>query len=282
MGWSYISATSGGDAEGGGNSQVILTPSGIQDDDLIVIFACLDTTGSITFTTGSFTAPAGLEITTGDGRLRAGYKIASSEGATYTVDAGAGFDFVAGLMVFRGGDTADILDASSERTTSGTAHIADGVTTGADDALLCAIYGSDHGGGSTVTWTTPSGMTERVDQAIGSWASVSGHHVVQASAGGSGDKTATANTSSTGQSFLISFNVLGTLREQEGGRWRDDDGNEAGATWLANQDVDITRATATNTRLRLLKNTTLDTPSEQDKLQERKVGDPDSEWRDIS
>ncbi len=281
MAWTFVSADSGGDAEGGGNSTVTVTPASIQDDDLIVLFACADTTMSITFPAG-FTAPAGLEITTSDGRLRAAYRVASSESGGYKVDAGGSFDFVVGAMVFRGGDPADVFDVSTERTTSGTAHVADSVTTSADDALLVAIYGSDHGGGTTVTWTTPSGMTERVDQAIGSWASVSGHHVNQATAGASGDKTATASTSSAGQSFLISFNVLGILREQEGARWRDDDDNEADATWLATQDLNITRAKALNTRVRILKNTTLDTPSEQDKIQERKVGDPDSEWRDIS
>lgn len=70
--------------------------------------------------------------------------------------------------------------------------------------------------------------------------------------------------------------------EQEGARWRDDDADEDEAAWLAAQDANITRATATNTRVRFLKNSTGDPPSEQDKIQERKVGDPASEWRDIS
>ncbi len=46
--------------------------------------------------------------------------------------------------------------------------------------------------------------------------------------------------------------------EQEGFRWRDDDGSESGATWLASQDSNITRAAATNTRLRVLVNSTHD------------------------
>lgn len=71
------------------------------------------------------------------------------------------------------------------------------------------------------------------------------------------------------------------VREQEGYRWRDDDGSESAATWLQNQEVNITRAKATNTRLRVLANYTDEPPSEQTKLQYRKVGDPDSEWRDV-
>ncbi len=42
------------------------------------------------------------------------------------------------------------------------------------------------------------------------------------------------------------------ILEQEGFRWRDDDGSESTATWLDSQDTSITRATATNTRLRIL------------------------------
>jgi hypothetical protein len=49
--------------------------------------------------------------------------------------------------------------------------------------------------------------------------------------------------------------------EQEGYRWRADDGDEDAATWLASQDSNITRATALNTRLRLLLNATNDPAS---------------------
>ncbi len=69
--------------------------------------------------------------------------------------------------------------------------------------------------------------------------------------------------------------------EQEGYRWRDDDADEDEAAWLDSQDTNITRAKSTNTRLRVLTNATNNPPTQQLKLQYRKVGDPDSEWRDI-
>lgn len=55
--------------------------------------------------------------------------------------------------------------------------------------------------------------------------------------------------------------------EQEGFRWRNDDGSETTATWLASQDTNITRAKNTNTRLRILLNTTGDLESEQLRLE---------------
>ena len=63
--------------------------------------------------------------------------------------------------------------------------------------------------------------------------------------------------------------------EQEGYRWRDDDGSESTATFLAAQDVDITRVKNTNTRIRALVNATGDPASEQYQLEYRKVGATD-------
>lgn len=61
--------------------------------------------------------------------------------------------------------------------------------------------------------------------------------------------------------------------EQEGFRFREDDGSETTATWIAAQDTDISRARNTNTRLRVLVNTTDDTPSNQYQLEYKKSTD---------
>lgn len=70
-------------------------------------------------------------------------------------------------------------------------------------------------------------------------------------------------------------------REQEGYRWRNDDGSEAAATWLASQDTDISRAASLNTRLRVLTNITGNAPSEGLKLQYRRA-DSNDEWKDVN
>jgi hypothetical protein len=73
-------------------------------------------------------------------------------------------------------------------------------------------------------------------------------------------------------------NLAATL-EQEGYRWRADDGSESAATWLVSQDTNITRDKALNTRLRVLINATGDPASQRYKLRYRKVGDDG--WRDL-
>lgn len=61
--------------------------------------------------------------------------------------------------------------------------------------------------------------------------------------------------------------------EQEGFRFRNDNGTETTATWLAAQDTNITQPKSTNTRLRFVLNSTLDRGAETYQLEYRKVGD---------
>ena len=67
--------------------------------------------------------------------------------------------------------------------------------------------------------------------------------------------------------------------EQEGFRWRNDDGDEDAATWAASQDTDITAAAGQVRRLRILTNVTNNPPAKALKLQYRRVGD--TTWTDL-
>jgi len=70
--------------------------------------------------------------------------------------------------------------------------------------------------------------------------------------------------------------------EQEGYRWRADDGSESGASWLAAQDTPITRGRDVETRLRMLVDATGDPAAAATKLQFRKVGQTEeAAWRDV-
>ncbi|MFI5401309.1 MAG: hypothetical protein ACHQ1G_00005, partial [Planctomycetota bacterium] len=73
--------------------------------------------------------------------------------------------------------------------------------------------------------------------------------------------------------FLIEFVAAAAPTiEQEGFRFRADDGSESGASFLAAQDTDITRPKATNTRLRVLANATGDPASKQFQLEYYQAG----------
>jgi hypothetical protein len=87
---------------------------------------------------------------------------------------------------------------------------------------------------------------------------------------------------STGRKWIALAVETTPIYEQEGYRWRADDGDEDEATWLALQDADIVRGKNVNTRLRgTLDSSGKEPPTAQVAVQYRKVGDPDSEWRDV-
>ncbi len=90
--------------------------------------------------------------------------------------------------------------------------------------------------------------------------------------------TCSANVSYVIWQVALKPSSVATL-EQEGFRWRDDNGSETTATWLASQDTNITRAKLTTTRLRMLINASGDPASQRYKLRYRRVGD--SGWRDL-
>jgi hypothetical protein len=73
---------------------------------------------------------------------------------------------------------------------------------------------------------------------------------------------------------------LATL-EQEGYRWRNDDGSESGASWRQSQDTSDTVAKNTNIRLRALLNATGDPAAATYQLEYKESGDPDAEYRAI-
>lgn len=82
---------------------------------------------------------------------------------------------------------------------------------------------------------------------------------------------------------LVAFSVQlapDPAYEQEGYRWRDDDGDEADATWLEAQDTDITALSEATTRLRVLIDSADDPGTVGFKLQYR-VADSSDEWVDV-
>jgi hypothetical protein len=106
--------------------------------------------------------------------------------------------------------------------------------------------------------------------------------------------TPTDASLSSGRAGLAGFGSAGALRydnwngnnttvplslEQEGFRFRDDDGSEAAATWRQTQDANDSVARSVNERLRVLINATGDPASQNYQLEVRKAGSLD--WRKV-
>lgn len=72
------------------------------------------------------------------------------------------------------------------------------------------------------------------------------------------------------------------MLEQEGFRWRYDDGDEDGATFSAAQDEHSAASIGIRKRLRTIVNVTGTPSTEEFELQYRRVGSPSEDWRKVN
>lgn len=261
---------------------VIPAPAGIVNGDLLLFILIIAGTTPVTPT-----PPAGLTLLSGPSTVtdlssfnavrRLYYKFAASESGSYTFTHASSTS--QGLCICVQNPNGN---APTATTNGGTGNVSTalGVTTLSANAWVGFV---DHnwvlyaGTASPPTGTTPT-FTERYDAANSLMYFAEG---VLAAQGATGDKThPNQNTDNTATyvwgAYLITVPdvVVTTTLDQEGYRWRNDDGSETTATWKAAQDTTVTLAPGETGRLRTIINATGDPPSAGYLLQVRKVGDP--------
>ncbi|MGK2898599.1 MAG: hypothetical protein ACSLE9_07910 [Burkholderiaceae bacterium] len=186
----------------GSTTVVITKPSGVADGDVLV--ACVSIRAA---NTSAWSAPDGTwtslgEISDGDEVTSEVFwkpiTNAAGEAASYTFTYGAGGKTSGGIIRVSGADTAAPVDGAigtgaGEASTTNTITASEVTTSGPDRLLL--FFGATRF--NTATWTMPTGFdTEWWDVASTGGAASSNSTSMaatdtQASAGGSGTKTAT-------------------------------------------------------------------------------------------
>ena len=256
-----------------------------------------ETTGTLTWSTGDVIVAVGV--------TESGSITLNTPTAT-----GLSFSTVASINV---GDNQDcaayIWTATAGSSSSGTVSATGNNGTGQHGIGVYAFSGSaglgnnntlDNSANKTISLTRAYNNSA-VITALGDWNAVNDTTVTPSPASGGTIRQA-ANVASQGTLFLADWLDEGTAGttsygitdhtgtvdmsavvvevrgiaptiEQEGFRWRGDDGSETGAGWLASQDSNITRAPDTNTRLRTLLNATDDPSSSQYQLEYKKSTD---------
>ncbi|HLG04977.1 MAG TPA: autotransporter-associated beta strand repeat-containing protein, partial [Gemmatimonadales bacterium] len=185
----------------GATSLVISKPSGTVEGDVMIAAV------AVRPNTATITAPSGWTLirrtnnTNATANSQATYrKVAgSSEPSSYTWTLGSSpTGGAGGIMTFYGVNTASVVDVETGQTTANAlTHAAPSVTTTESYDMVVTA----HSFSSSATWTAPSGMTEGVDVASNATPNAVGialemNYVVQASAGATGSKTATASNDS--------------------------------------------------------------------------------------
>lgn len=200
--------------------------------------------------------------------------VASSGTFTITITlTTTGCDTAAGAVSYTGVADSDPLDSAVNNNNGNSATATSGA---AAPTGTCLYFGVVTSSQASPAFTVSSPFTQRfeLDTSV-AWAPVNGCDYI-----GTGSQNAQWSlTSSTWKASIATFREEASALEQEGFRWRNDDGSETTATWLANQDIAITQPSATNTRLRAIVNATNDPGSKQFKLQYRKQGA--ASWRDV-
>ena len=112
----------------------------------------------------------------------------SSEPDSYVWNLSGDTYTVGGIQAFSGVDTSNPIDVEDGHTTPyGLSHATPSVTTTVANAMIVTAHTFE----TATTWTPPSGMTEGFDTKFGGQ-SIEGNYVLQATAGATGTKTATA------------------------------------------------------------------------------------------
>jgi hypothetical protein len=182
--WSH--RNSSGSSVLGTTNWVITKPTNTANGDLLVT-AIVIQAGSVS------TVPSGwTQLDTLANGVQVWYKIAASEGASWTwsMDANRSGGWCCTAMTPAYGTPA--LDVNGRTTgQTGASISAPAQTAKYPNSLVVGVFGA-RGASGTVTWTAPTGMTERQDQG-GTGSGVCIDTVEQASAGTTGVKTATAS-----------------------------------------------------------------------------------------
>jgi hypothetical protein len=187
-----------------GAAQVIVNvPTGTADGDVMIATFCSNNTGAHNVTLTGWTLIQDTAGTTPSQRMISWFRIASSEPASYTIDQdGGGKDLAAAIMTFRNANATQ-PDTSSEQYNSVSSANVDAATITATAASALVFVGGM--GANNVTFTPPSGYTEKVDiKAIGTNASLTMAILENWSGGATGTVTATASASDESLAHLIS------------------------------------------------------------------------------
>lgn len=172
------------------NSSTINKPVATQQDDLMLAVMALNDTTTITPPVG-WTTLRSSTVTSSD-KLGIFYKIAgSSEPSSYSFDFGSNEYRVGSIVTIRNVNSTTPINVNATSTGSSASPTAPSITTTVSNALIVAVSDITWG----VTYTPPSGYTERVDASISSAESISVATKLQSASGATGTAAFTTTTS---------------------------------------------------------------------------------------
>jgi hypothetical protein len=207
MAWSLVGATSA-EITAGAGSQSITLPGTPAENDLVLVQVGGDVDCSGSVTTSGYTAIQN-SVNANPGRHVAYKVLGATPDSTVAVSRDAAIKKVAIVQVWRGVDTADVVDAAYSEATAGNSATHDPPSiTAAANALVFALVFLDDDDTTVSTW--PSGYTNQIEDNAQGGANASCTIAMSSkeSTGGTEDPSAyVMGTSDAGAAATFSFNL---------------------------------------------------------------------------
>lgn len=186
----------------GTSTLTINKPTDTVDNDVMVAIFITNGDTAITPPAGwTLTQEQNTQVGIYTARTWTGYKVASSEGASYAFGSATSQRCSGIIVSFSGCDTTTPIDASSGTTNQAGPGAALSITTTVDNTVVLFLTGYDISSQQTIT--EPGGMTEAGDTNSAQVSEVA--YVAQASAGATGNKTPQAGPNAGNSAFLIAL-----------------------------------------------------------------------------
>ena len=280
-----LSLVSGGYAEGynsaSGGSIATSGTITVADGDLIVVFASFQDGASTTIEISDGTHTYEHEDVISEPSATYGYAVhayvLSATAGTYTFTAtfGASRQWRAIYAYAFRPDSGDVVSRLDYKSGSGssTSALTDNLATDGTETDSVMVAGEVQAGMGNQTNELIGEALTRADDSIGYQGGVFYTFSTGSIDGSHAQCTVASGDWAIG---VIAFKASPPTLNQEGFRFRNDDGDEASATWLEAQDTDVTAPMDTNTRIRFIVDGTLDPASTQFQL-EAKLS-TDSVW----
>jgi hypothetical protein len=194
-------------------------PAGVVDGDALLAFVCISANQTITTEPAGWTK-LGEEATgtaTGDCRHAAYSKIAASEPSSWTWGWSGAADCAAAVLAYTGVDSGHPVNTSTYRLMAGstTSHVASSVTPSLNNSVAIFAYGTNPYFDGDTTFTTPTGLTARIEADPG--AGTTNRAVLKvfdetvATPAATGTKTTNLNNSAKGVAWTVAVAPTGAV-----------------------------------------------------------------------
>lgn len=149
----------------------VTKPAHVADGELVFVILNIDGSGTVNTVPTGWALIGTAQAASTDSELRVYWKVAASEGASWSWVWAATETGTAEVVTYTGAHATTPIDSSAQGSASGTTIAAGALTAGVNDCMYMAVYGSDPVAGQSMTDDASPDGTERIDDINGtdSW-----------------------------------------------------------------------------------------------------------------